>query len=418
MVRGLSTEDELGVPEMLRSGTSRFRSDMRLRRGRTREAERMRRDSAAAARALAIRMARLHARLEDLINREGDRPRYWVEYFSDTAPQAGSERRRPTDLQLAILGGLVIEGTPPTVAGIRGVNSIVARLAEELPGFGIQYDIAYEHERDRITSGYLTDLVLAVIDMLDVLIPLGVVVAIAGRRAFRQALTAIRRAGRRETAELALDAPGARTMAAEEAEHAWDLQAEAIQFEPESRGMGPSAQPTETYSVSGAADGSDQFLTRSGSGRSHRSESQGTLSEHIGAETTPEHAQSHVDQYRELSGGLEPPPHGRDGTTGTPGATYATHAELQNFFNQVRHGTNHPIGVTRDMCGSCRRFFQRAARQTGRRIPIADENFLRVFQPDGSVDICVRGSTTPIQQVPPMVEPSVTPTGSYEGIPW
>jgi hypothetical protein len=70
------------------------------------------------------------------------------------------------------------------------------------------------------------------------------------------------------------------------------------------------------------------------------------------------------------------------------------------------------------MCGSCRRFFQRAARKRGERIEVADGSFLRVFQPDGSVDIYFRDIELPILRVEPLVEPSVSATGRFEEISW
>lgn len=165
-------EDELGVPPQLRSTTSLFRGDQRM--ARDPEGETTLRRRLALALSLGRQMARMHARLDWLIAQGG--PRFVRLVMGDYTHTPGAPVTVPSELQRAIDAGLIVEapGGRLALADIRrGLhNDIVDLLADELPGFGTQYALAYEQESTRITDELLDRVVLSVVDLLTLLVPL------------------------------------------------------------------------------------------------------------------------------------------------------------------------------------------------------------------------------------------------------
>jgi hypothetical protein len=122
----------------------------------------------------------------------------------------------------------------------------------------------------------------------------------------------------------------------------------------------------------------------------------------------------YVRRYEELSG--KKPPRGRDYQVA--GDEFASHAEVKNRIHQFDDGTNKPTGVSQDMCGNCRLFHQKVAKQQGRQILVSDPHYVRAFNPDGTVDIYTADKEF-VRTIPADQPPSAGPRpGTYEGVDW
>jgi hypothetical protein len=121
----------------------------------------------------------------------------------------------------------------------------------------------------------------------------------------------------------------------------------------------------------------------------------------------------YVQRYEELSG--TKPPAGND--TLISGDDFATHAEVKNRIHQFDDGTNNPTGVSKDMCRYCRVWHRQIAMRQGKRIEIADPHHVRVFNPDGTVDIYTVDKAF-VRTVPADTPPSAGIRRYYEGVDW
>lgn len=121
----------------------------------------------------------------------------------------------------------------------------------------------------------------------------------------------------------------------------------------------------------------------------------------------------YVRRYEELS--VSKPPPGRDYQI--KGDEYASHAEVKDRIHQFTDGTNTPTGVSEDMCGNCRIWHQKAAKNQGQQIVVADPNYTRAFNPDGTVDIYTLDGTY-VRTVPANVQPAAGARRSYKGVDW
>jgi len=75
-----------------------------------------------------------------------------------------------------------------------------------------------------------------------------------------------------------------------------------------------------------------------------------------------------------------------------PGGQAATHSEKQAMQEQQEKGTNHPVGISQDQCGNCRKQHRLHAKNKGR--PSYPESYVagepshtRVYNSDGSIDV-------------------------------
>lgn len=71
---------------------------------------------------------------------------------------------------------------------------------------------------------------------------------------------------------------------------------------------------------------------------------------------------------------------------GVPGQYNASHAEKKLSIL----APNEPIAVSRPMCTDCQNYFQALARAIGRFQVVADPDYVRIFPPDGSIDVIPR----------------------------
>lgn len=104
------------------------------------------------------------------------------------------------------------------------------------------------------------------------------------------------------------------------------------------------------------------------------------------------------------------------------GGFAASHAEKQLAVVNTKNGVNTPIGVSKEMCGDCRKFFRGHARYINQEVVVADPKFTRVFKPDRSVDIYKLGEAgdlVKVRTVPRTEAPTAgMQGGSYEGVDW
>lgn len=96
---------------------------------------------------------------------------------------------------------------------------------------------------------------------------------------------------------------------------------------------------------------------------------------------TPEQVAQHVNERLKLT--LKPAG-GHDvagNEPGFPGKYHASHAEVQQMVARP----NEPVGVSKDMCESCRAIFKAEAKYQNRAQIVSDPQATRVFEPDGTV---------------------------------
>ncbi len=120
----------------------------------------------------------------------------------------------------------------------------------------------------------------------------------------------------------------------------------------------------------------------------------------------------YVGRYKELSG--RDAPAGNDNWV--KGDDFATHAEVKNRIHQFDDGTNNATGVSKDMCGKCRLWYQNTAKKQGKQLVTADPHHIRAFNPNGTVDIYTAEGEF-IRIVPADMPPAAT-RRYYEGIDW
>ncbi|MEZ4447228.1 MAG: hypothetical protein R3B72_49570 [Polyangiaceae bacterium] len=72
---------------------------------------------------------------------------------------------------------------------------------------------------------------------------------------------------------------------------------------------------------------------------------------------------------------------------GEPGLFAACHAEKQLALHHVWAGATDPIAITRATCGDCRRFLRAVAQKEGKRVIVADPDWVRSYEPSGKVFI-------------------------------
>lgn len=124
-------------------------------------------------------------------------------------------------------------------------------------------------------------------------------------------------------------------------------------------------------------------------------------------------ASYYVHRYEELSG--QKPPRGNDNEVA--GDEFAAHAEVKDRIHQSDDGTNTPTGVSQDMCGNCRKWHRDTAVNQGEQIVVADPNYTRAFNPDGTVDIYTPDGDF-VRTIPSNVEPAAGRKKNYEGVEW
>lgn len=74
----------------------------------------------------------------------------------------------------------------------------------------------------------------------------------------------------------------------------------------------------------------------------------------------------------------------------TPGSA-ASHAERVAAIEDVRNGGDGNIGVSRQQCGDCRRWFREFAVRHRRTFIVADPQFTRVYYPSAEVAVYANG---------------------------
>jgi RHS repeat-associated protein len=102
---------------------------------------------------------------------------------------------------------------------------------------------------------------------------------------------------------------------------------------------------------------------------------------------------------------------------GLDGASSATHAEKQLARVHAADGTDAPIGVNREQCGDCRQWFRQEAQDSGQTKTVADPQYTRAYQPDGSVDVYNTQTGQYVSTAGPNEQPTASLT-RYTGIPW
>jgi len=107
------------------------------------------------------------------------------------------------------------------------------------------------------------------------------------------------------------------------------------------------------------------------------------------------------------------------------GGQAATHAEKQAMQEQQAKGTNHPVGISKDQCGDCRK--QHRQHATNKNRPGYPDPYIagepahsRVYNADGSIDVykpTTDGGHAYVGTALPEAQPSAS-IAKYEGIAW
>lgn len=69
------------------------------------------------------------------------------------------------------------------------------------------------------------------------------------------------------------------------------------------------------------------------------------------------------------------------------GKNAVTHTEKQLARYHDVNGIDAPIGVNRQQCGDCRKWFREQAQETGKEQIVADPEYVRIYKTDGTVEI-------------------------------
>ncbi|MCG8316936.1 MAG: hypothetical protein MI976_27280 [Pseudomonadales bacterium] len=101
---------------------------------------------------------------------------------------------------------------------------------------------------------------------------------------------------------------------------------------------------------------------------------------------------------------------------GVRGQNASTHAEKQLARYHELNNIDTPIGVSREQCGDCRNWFREQAKATNKQIVIADPEYSRIYNTDGSVEIY--DTNNKLLKTVSNDTPPVATIRKYEGIIW
>lgn len=105
-------------------------------------------------------------------------------------------------------------------------------------------------------------------------------------------------------------------------------------------------------------------------------------------------------------------------TKAKDGKNAVTHAEKQLARYHDVNDIDTPMGVTEEQCGDCRVWFREHAKKTGKEQVLADPVYVRIYKPDGTVEVYDADNS-----LVKLAGPKETPTAnmnpkSYKGNPW